>query len=301
MPRRKLNVPGGADATPEFGRAPYDGPLGVPVRVRVKQLKLSKSQNDNDVLNFVCEVAEPAGSALARHNSQSAWGSYTMTKDWFGRINGMFVSMGLSDKDRNSFWGVGPNVGAKDSRDREPIESIGSVKIDDDGVPAVVTFKEQPAEGQYAARIKVGDFLVAGAPDEDEEGFVEEPDEAIAEEVAEEATEPEVEEDPAFEARVAELEAMQRAEIVKIYNKDYQLGGTKGVSEDTLINAILEHEFPTATEGEETEEEASVEEPEVEAAPEPEPEPEAATPAPSRRATARRPTAQRVAKDKPPF
>lgn len=302
MPRRKLNAAGGADAAPEFGRAPYDGPLGVPVHVKVKQLSLSTAKSsDNTVLNFCCEVHEPAGSELARHNSQSAWGSYTAIESFYGRINGMFAAMGLPEKDKNVFWGAGPVVAKPDGRGREAIEQIGSTKTPDDGFDAVCTFREKPAEGEYAAKIVVGDFLVPGAGDEDE--FVEEEEddntEVVdeAEEEEEEASEEdageeaEAEEDPAFEARAAALEAMSRPELVALHGKNgYGLGGTKGVSEDDLINHILDYEVENGKIPP-LEDEAAEEEPEEEEAA-----PPAAEPEPSRRATARR-----AGSSKPPF
>lgn len=311
MGRRKFSIAGGADVEPASGPFDsYDGELPkgkVPYMCKLKQFGVRENKNGDDMLNFMCEIAEPKTkngepNPKAEYNGYAMWGNLNITDQGTPYVNAFLHALAGSKAKAvlKEFWGGGPRVD-DDEKDKPMIVAIGTFKINPDGMPIICSGKkEKDRSDEWVIRadrfLWAKDGLPAGEADDDEDAeYADDEDEA-------EESEAEESEDDEYEARGAELDAMTRPNLVKAA-KAAGITKTRGVDDNDLVEQILAAEFAEADEDEE--DEADEEEPEEdEAEPESPAKPTRKRPAPAK-AAATKPAARtrrsRTDDEEPPF
>jgi len=309
-----------ADEAPSDTIIGYDGPVppkGV-YRFNLKRLEATESKAGAPMMKCVLEIAEPSGTKKAQYNGASGWLYRTCEKENANRVNQFLLAIlagtKLTDAKQKAvlkaFW-AGNVVTEGDGEGM--IKKIGTWNVPDSIEVAANTSKEK-YEGDEQLRINslipITDAPKPVVADEDDEEL--EDEEYDDEEAEEDDAEPEDDdaeeegEDDELEERRAELEGMSRTELKKIKPSDLRV--TTKVTDNDIIEAILEAEFPLEDEEEPEDEDELEDEPEEEDDEEEEPEPaKPARRAPSGRgksapAAKARPAAKRRAKtDEPPF
>ncbi len=261
------------------GFAPYDGPIPPKGTYNCMLRRLSikgPNKNGDDMFNYVVEIAEPKDSPKAKFNGCSQWGQQNISEEGAGYVNAMLVAVGgdKGEEVKKAFWTKGARVGPKDNGQKEPVLAIGPLKVPEAGIPVVVSaapgkhWSTGEQEWQVKSFLKRKASASVEEPDEDDEEYEEaETDEVEVEEVEGE--------DDEFKARETELEELDRTAL-KAIAKPLEIRILKSMTDNDIIDAILDAEFPE----EEATAESEEEEDELEEEPEPEPEPE---PAPRRR------------------
>jgi hypothetical protein len=293
----------------------YDGdlpPKGV-YRLVLKSLRLKKNKNDDPMLNALLIINEPAGSKKSQYNGKDVWANLNVTRQGAPWVNNFISALVPENKVpavRKAFWAQKVMV---DKEEPPNVLSIGAVKIEAGKllISAQCGHKVYNGDTDLDAKrfFRPSDTTLnedgapaASAEDEEEEWEDEtETEGAATDEEFEEA-------DEEYDARVEELEAMTRAELLRAA-KAAGVSVKRGTPESDIIDDLLEAEFP---EGDEDEEEEPEPEEEEEEEIEPEPEPPKATRTRRTRAAAapkaeepparaRTGTRRRKAGNEPPF
>lgn len=277
----------------------YEGdlpPKGV-YRCVMKFLRLKTNRNGDPMLNGLLIINEPKGSKKAQYNGYDFWFNLNVTSQGSRWVNNFLAALVPETKvaaTRKAFWAQKVML---DKADPPNVVSIGAVKIVENMViSAQCGVKTYDGDTSLDAKrfLRPSDTAVneEGLPsaDEDEEGWE---DEEGAEEPEDEAGEED--EDEEFNARVDELEGMDRKALLAAA-KEAGVSVKRGTPESKIIDAILAEEFPEEDEDEEDEEdeEAEDEDLEEEETAEEEPEEEPAPPKRTRR-TAAKPAAKKPA------
>ena len=319
--KRRFNVDG-ANIDPASNGSVYDGPeppARVPFRAKVKRLSLRLTNSkSNYMLNFVCEVNEPAKkngkpNDKAQYNGAAMWGNLNITETGAPWVNQFLLALAGEDKAKkviSDFWAE--KLRFDDAEAQQPmIRSIGTFKINEDGMPIIVQGKTEAGYGIKADRFLLDSNLVGSGADADEDDEEDE-EEEYADEDDEAAAEDEFAE---YEDREEELEEMSLADLKKVA-KGLDIPTPRGVKAEALVEAILAEEFPEdededdeeEIEEDEVDEEEELEEDEPEEEEEEEPEPPkrtrraaAAKPAPAARKAAPAARGSRRSRKEPPF
>lgn len=167
--------------------APYDGPLppkGTKLAGVIKQFKLKINRNNDPMLNMVVEVSGNTGEK-AKYNGLGMWTNINVTEKSAGFVNDFLTTLAAWHKKDpkkliRSFWQAGPNVAdAKPGVGGTPIIAIGDLKINHDGMPALVTTRLGTEQDKKTPKAEVGYWLMPPKDNddsEDEVGEVEEED-----------------------------------------------------------------------------------------------------------------------------
>ena len=208
----------GANVAPASGGVAYDGPppkKGIPYRCKLKRMQIKTNKNDEPMLNFVCEIAEPAKKAgkanpNAECNGYGMWANLNVTDQGAPYVNQFLTALAGAKAAQviKDFWGPGPRID-DDKSDTPKVVGIGRFKIED-GLDIIVQGKF--GKGQYAEELKADRFYSSSelkggaAEDTDEEEEYADDEEVEAEE----------EVDEEFAEREEELDAMARPALSKI-------------------------------------------------------------------------------------
>ena len=287
--KRRFNVDG-ANIDPASNGSVYDGPeppARVPFRAKVKRLSLKLTNSkSNYMLNFVCEVNEPAKkngkpNDKAQYNGAAMWGNLNITETGAPWVNQFLLALAGEDKAKkviSDFWAE--KLRFDDAEAQQPmIRSIGTFKINEDGMPIIVQGKTEAGYGIKADRFLLDSNLVGSGADADE---------ADEEDEEEEYAEEDEYSDDEYDERAEELEEMSLDNLKKVA-KGLGIATPRGVKAEALVEAILGEEFPEdEDEDEEDEEDEVAEEEELEEdEPEEEEEEEPEPPKRTRRAAAK--------------
>lgn len=256
----------------------YDGelpPKGV-YRFELVLLRLKTNKNNDPMLSGMIRIAEPRSSKKAQYNGYSCWFQLNVTSQgarWVNNFLSVLVPEEKAKALRKAFWDQKVML---DKNDPPNVVSIGTWKFKEGLLLSanckIKTYNDDsdldPKQFMRPTDLTPADSQ-SEASDEDEEDW-----EEAGEEVEE--VEGDEEEDEEFNARVAELEAMDRSGLLKAA-KAVGVSVKRGTPEADIIDSILDVEFPEEEEPEEEAEEpeeAEEEEPEEEDEEEPEEEPE---------------------------
>lgn len=292
----------------------YDGdlpPKGV-YRFLLRRLQLSTNKNNDPMLKGLMVIDEPAGSKKAQFNGKDVWFNLNVTRQgapWVNNFLGAVVPENKVAAIRKAFWDQKVMV---DKSEPPTILSIGAVKITEGMlVSAQCGHKMYNGDTDLDAKrfFRPSNTDPSGAADESTADDVEDDWDDSEEETEKDAADDEADDDEEYNARVDELEAMDRSGLLKAA-KAAKVSVKRGTEEDKIIDAILAAEFPEEEEDEEPEEEELEDEEEEEPEPEPEPEPapkarrtraKPATAEPEPAARARTGSRRRRAPNEPPF
>jgi hypothetical protein len=313
--KRRFNVDG-ANIDPASNGSVYDGPeppARVPFRAKVKRLSLKLTNSkSNYMLNFVCEVNEPAKkngkpNDKAQYNGAAMWGNLNITETGAPWVNQFLLALAGEDKAKkviSDFWAE--KLRFDDAEAQQPmIRFIGTFKINEDGMPIIVQGKTEAGYGIKADRFLLDSNLVGSGADADEADEEDEEEEYAEEDEYSD----EVDEEEEYAERHEELSEMSLMDLKKVA-KGLDIPTPRGVKAEALVEAILGEEFPEDEEGDEEEEvaeeeELEEEEPEEEEEEEPEPPKRsrrtAAKPAPVSRKAAPAARGSRRSRKEPPF
>lgn len=272
-----------ADVDPESIGSIYDeASVGVPprgvYRFVLKRLQATETgPNSNNpgtpMMKMVCEILEPKGTKKAKYNGYGIWFYRTVEEENANRVNQFLMSLMAGTKLTaakkktvlKAFWEgnvVTETVGANDF-----ITKIGTWTLPKDGIE--VAANTQPDSYNSEKRLAISSLIpITDAPapvpadeddvdeedleDEESDEFEEEDEETEDEEAEEDEEEADEEDDPAA-AREEELAGYDRKNLVAAA-KVHKLKTVK-VSDDDLIAAILDIEFPEDEEEPEDDEE----------------------------------------------
>lgn len=285
--KRRFNVDG-ANIDPASNGSVYDGPeppARVPFRAKVKRLSLKLTNSkSNYMLNFVCEVNEPAKkngkpNDKAQYNGAAMWGNLNITETGAPWVNQFLLALAGEDKAKkviSDFWAE--KLRFDDAEAQQPmIRSIGTFKINEDGMPIIVQGKTEAGYGIKADRFLLDSNLVGSGADADE---------ADEEDEEEEYAEEDEYSDDEYDERAEELEEMSLDNLKKVA-KGLGIATPRGVKAEALVEAILGEEFPEDEDEDEEEDEVAEEEELEEDEPEEEEEEEPEPPKRTRRAAAK--------------
>lgn len=283
MGRTKFGVDAKKAATTEAKRFEvYDGPTPprAPYQVKVTRMFVKQNSNGDPMITTFVVVDEPVKkdghtNPKARYNGAFAVDRQNVTEQSAGFVNSFIESLGGTQADKNAFWGPGI-VTKGDEKDAtvEQVLSIGKVKPI--GVHAIALLGMGQASTKngktYEAKLEVQSWLVSsqikGSQDEDDFD-VEDDDEEVSEEEVEEAEaedeELDAEDDDEVAARQVALEGLSRVALKKALKESgSDLKVVRTTTDEDMVNAILDIEFPEDEESEEEDEEEEIEEDEEE-------------------------------------
>jgi len=277
----------------------YDGdlpPKGV-YRFKLTLLRLKTNSNGDPMLNGRIVIAEPPSSKKAQYNGYGTWFNLNVTKQGAPWVNNFLSNLVPEEKSvalRKAFWGQKVML---DKNDPPNVVSIGAWKFKE-GVLISADCKMKLYEGTQDLDPKT--FLRPTdltPPDDDAPADEADEDEGYDEGYDEEETAEET--DDEYNVRAEELEEMERPALLKAA-KALGISVKRGTSEDDIIEAILEAEFPEDEDEESEEEPDEDEEDEVEEEEEPEDEDEEEPEPEEPKRTARRRPAKTAAKTEEP-
>lgn len=256
----------------------YEGdlpPKGV-YRLVLKSLRLKKNKNDDPMLNALLLINEPAGSKKSQYNGKDVWANLNVTRQGAPWVNNFISALVPENKVaavRKAFWGQKVMV---DKEEPPNVLSIGAVKIETGKllISAQCGHKTYNGDSDLDAKrfFRPSDTTLnedASAANEAEDEDEWEDETAAEESEEEELGEDSADDDEEYDARVDELEAMTRPQLLKAA-REAGVSVKKGTPETKIIDSILDYEFP-GEEPEEDEEPEPEEDEEEEVEPEPEP------------------------------
>jgi hypothetical protein len=147
-------------------------------RVRVKRLGMKINSSGDYMLNCVCEVNESSGSAKEQYNGYGFWWNGNITDKGAGYINQFLNAISGGKKAvRDAFWGGKTRVEGKPTeKQATPVQAIGPLKIDQEGLDAIVYAElGKPFKGNQ--ELVVGRWLMTSeVPDDADQDEGEESD-----------------------------------------------------------------------------------------------------------------------------